>query len=177
MHGGAMNFSLQQFMSKFYQGIIIILLCIILISWVFSGIQTWRVTSLKSSYQLLDTKYKTDVAEAKTLTEQAKAKARTQEKRWAEQLLKAEQNHNEKMQKIIRDSNRAKSAVNRLSKQLDTAKKRMSSASNETLIEYANTNADLLKECINQYQYVAEKADEHAASQRKLDEAWLMNQR
>lgn len=168
-----MNFSLQQFMSKFYQVIIIILLCIILISWVFGGVQTWRITSWKSSYQLLDAKYKTDVAEAKTLTEQAKAKSRTQEKLWAEQLLKAEQNHNEKMQKIISDTNHAKSAVNRLSKQLDTAKKRMPSASTEALIEYANTNADLLKECINQYQFVAEKADEHANDAKRLSDAWM----
>ncbi len=77
------------------------------------------------------------------------------------------------MQKIISDSNRAKSAVNRLSKQLDTAKKRMSSASNKTLVEYANTNADLLKECITQYQYVAEKADEHANDAKRLSDSWI----
>lgn len=171
-----MNLALKQFISKFYQVIIIILLCIILISWVCCGVQTWRITSWKTSYQLLDAKYKTDVAQSKTLTEQAKAKARTQEKRWAEQRLKAEQKHNEQMQKIISDSNRAKSAVNRLSEQLDTAKKRMSSASNEALIEYANTNANLLKECINQYQYVAEKADEHANDAKRLNDSWLMNQ-
>ena len=170
-----MNISLKTFVSKFYQVIIIILLCIILISWVCCGVQTWRMTSWKSSYQLLDAKYKIDVAQAKTLTEQAKAKARTQEKVWAEQLLKAEQKHNEQMQKIMGDAHRAKSAVNRLSEQLDTAKKRMSSASNEALIEYANTNADLLKECINKYQYVAEKADEYANDAKRLSDSWVVS--
>ena len=94
---------------------------------------------------MLNAKYKTEVAEAKALTEQAKAEARTKEKEWSDKLLEAEKNHNAKMQEIIIDVNNAKSAVDGMSKQLDTATRRMSTASKETIIEYANTNSDILK--------------------------------
>ncbi|OTG87178.1 hypothetical protein B9T31_06105 [Acinetobacter sp. ANC 4558] len=119
-----------------------------------------------------EVKYKTEVAEAKALTEQAKAEARSKEKEWSDKLLEAEKYHNAKMQEIIIDVNHAKSTINSMSKQLDTATKRMSTASKETIIEYAHTNSDILQECIGQYQYVAEQADKHAADARRLSDAW-----
>ena len=167
-----MKLIIQEFISKFYQVIILVLLATILVLSIFGGVQTWRASSLKIDYQLLNAKYKTEVAEAKALTEQAKAEARTKEKEWSDKLLEAEKAHNAKMQEIIIDVNNAKSAVDGMSKQLDTATRRMSTASKETIIEYANTNSDILKECIGRYQWVAEQADKHAASQRKLEEAW-----
>ncbi|OTG86496.1 hypothetical protein B9T31_08390 [Acinetobacter sp. ANC 4558] len=167
-----MKIALQQFIDKFYQIIILVLLAIILILSIFSGTQTWRVQSLKTNYSLLNAQYKTEVAEAKALTEQAKAEARTKEKQWSDKLLEAERNHNAKMQEIIIDVNRAKSAINGMSKQIDKATSRMSTASKETIIEYATTNSDILKECIEQYQYMAEQADKHAADARRLSDAW-----
>ena len=167
-----MKIIIQEIIAKFYQVIILVLLAIILVLSIFGGVQTWRASSLKTDYQLLDAKYKTEVAEAKALTEQAKAEARTKEKEWSDKLLEAEKAHNAKMQEIIIDVNNAKSAVNSMSKQLDTATKRMSTASKETIIEYANTNSDILKECIGQYQWVAEQADKHAADAKRLSDAW-----
>ncbi|ALH95604.1 hypothetical protein [Acinetobacter equi] len=167
-----MKIIIQEFIAKFYQVIILILLAIILVLSIFGGVQTWRASSLKTDYQLLNAKYKTEVAEAKALTEQAKAEARTKEKEWSDKLLEVEKAHNAKMQEIIIDVNNAKSAVDGMSKQLDTATKRMSTASKETIIEYANTNSDVLKECIGQYQYVAEQADKHAADAKRLSDAW-----
>jgi len=167
-----MKIIIQEFISKFYQIIILVLLVIILVLSIFGGVQTWRASSLKTDYQRLDAKYKTEVAEAQALTEQAKAEARTKEKEWSDKLLEAEKAHNAKMQEIITDVNNAKSAVDGMSKQLDTATRRMSTASKETIIEYANTNSDILKECIGQYQYVAEQADKHAADAKRLSDAW-----
>ena len=167
-----MKLIIQEFIAKFYQVIILILLVIVSILSIFGGVQTWRASSLKTDYQLLDTQYKKEVAEAKALTEQAKAEAKTKEKEWSNKLLEAEKNHNAKMQEIIIDVNNAKSAVNGMSKQLDTATKRMSTASKETIIEYANTNSDILKECIGQYQWMAEQADKHATDAKRLSDAW-----
>jgi outer membrane murein-binding lipoprotein Lpp len=167
-----MKIIIQEFIAKFYQVIILVLLAIILILSIFGGIQTWRASLLKTDYQLLDAQYKKEVAEVKALTEQAKAEARTKEKEWSDQLLEAEKNHNAKMQEIITDVNNAKSAVNSMSKQLDTATRRMSTASKETIIEYANTNSDILKECIGRYQWVAEQADKHAVDAKRLSDAW-----
>ena len=167
-----MKIIIQEFISKFYQVIILVLLAIILALSIFGGIQTWRASSLKTDYQLLDAKYKKEVAEAKALTEQAIAEAKTTEKEWSDKLLEAEKNHNAKMQEIIIDVNNAKSAVSSMSKQLDTATRRMSTASKETIIEYANTNSDILKECIGQYQWMAEQADKHATDAKRLNDAW-----
>ncbi|WP_322853507.1 hypothetical protein, partial [Acinetobacter sp. ANC 4558] len=167
-----MKIALQQFIDKFYQIIILVLLAIILILSIFSGTQTWRVQSLKTNYSLLNAQYKTEVAETKALTEQAKAEARTKEKQWSDKLLEAERNHNAKMQEIIIDVNRAKSAINGMSKQIDKATSRMSTASKETIIEYATTNSDILKKCIIEYQYMAEQADKHATDARRLSDGW-----
>lgn len=72
------------------------------------------------------------------------------------------------MQEIITDVNYAQSAISSMSKQLKTATIRMSTASKEIIIEYANTNSDILKECIGQYQWVAEQADKHAADEKMI---------
>ena len=167
-----MKIFIQEFINKFYQIIIVILLAIILIGSIFGGVQTWRASAWKTDYQLLDAKYKTEVAEAKAETEKAKAEAREQEKNWAEQLLEAEKYYSESLKDIITDSSSTKSIIERMSKQINTATSRMSTATKETIIEYANTNSDILKECIGKYQYVAEQADKHAIDAKRLSDAW-----
>lgn len=49
---------------------------------------------------------------------------------------------------------------------------RLSSATKETIIEYTNTNNDILQDCIIKYRTVAEKADGHAADAERLIEGW-----
>ena len=51
----------------------------------------------------------------------------------------------------------------------------MSTATKEVIIEYANINCDILKECIGKYQYVAEQADKHAIDAKRLSDAWPEN--
>ncbi|WP_336950861.1 hypothetical protein [Acinetobacter sp. AS167] len=106
--------------------------------------------------------------------ENAKAKANSalKEKQWAEQKLKAEQNYNAKIKQIDSDADLAQSNADSLSKQLKVANSRLSSASKETIIEYTNTNSDILENCITEYRTVAEKADGHAADAERLREAW-----
>ncbi|QQC86891.1 hypothetical protein I9054_011075 [Acinetobacter bereziniae] len=45
----------------------------------------------------------------------------------------------------------------------------------ETIIEYTNTNSDILQNCITEYRTVAEKADGHAADAERLMGEWPEN--
>ena len=102
----------------------------------------------------------------------AKASAAIKEKQWSEQQLKAEQNYNAKIKQIESDSRLANASADSLSKQLKVASSRLSSATKETIIEYTNTNSDILENCITEYRAVAEKADGHAADAERLIESW-----
>lgn len=170
MYGGTVM--LQVFLAKFYEAIICILMALFLIVSIGLGVQTWRLSSIQSNYELLDAKYQTDLAKSEALTEKAKADAIKTEKEWSEKLLTAEINHNEQVQKILADSNDAKSAIDRLSKQINTASSRMSTATKETIIEYANTSGDILEKCVNEYRTMAQRADEHAADAKRLSDSW-----
>lgn len=169
MYGGAV---MQAFLAKFYETVIITLAVFLLLAITALGVQSWRVNHFKSEYTLLNAKYKTEVAEAKALAEQAKASAAIKEKQWSEQQLKAEQNYNAKIKQIKSDSRLASASVDSLSKQLKVANGRLSSASKETIVEYTNTSSDILENCITEYRTVAEKADGHAADAEKLIETW-----
>ena len=163
---------MQAFLAKFYETVIITLAVFLLLAITALGIQSWRINHYKSEFTLLDAKYKTEVAEAKALAEQAKASAAIKEKQWSEQQLKAEQNYNAKIKQIKSDADIAQSSANSLSKQLKIAGSRLSSASKETIVEYTIANSDILENCITEYRTVAEKADGHAADAERLRDAW-----
>ena len=163
---------MQAFLAKFYETVIIVLAVFLLLTITALGIQSWRVNHFKSEYTLLDAKYKTEVAEAKALAEQAKASAAIKEKQWSEQQLKAEQNYNAKIKQIESDADLAQSSADSLSKQLKIAGSRLSSSSKETIVEYTIANSDILENCITEYRTVAEKADGHAADAERLRDAW-----
>ena len=160
------------FIAKFYEAVIITMAVFLLLVLIGFGVQTWRVSAWQDDYALLDAKYQTDLAKAEALTEKAKADAIVKEKQWSEKLLKAEIQHREDIKQIIIDSNSAKSAIDRLSKQIDTASNRMSTATRETIIEYASASGVVLEKCVNEYRTVAQRADEHAADAKRLSEAW-----
>ncbi len=160
------------FITKFYEAVIIFLAAFLLLALIGFGVQTWRVSSWQDDYALLESKYQTDLVKAEALTEKAKADAITKEKQWSEKLLKAEIQHREDIKQIIADSNSAKSAIDRLSKQIDTASSRMSTATRETIIEYAIASGVVLEKCVDEYRTVAQRADEHAADAKRLSEAW-----
>ena len=163
---------IQSFLAKFYETVIIAMAVFLLLAITALGIQSWRVNHFKSEYTLLNAKYKTEVAEAKALAEQAKASAAIKEKQWSEQQLKAEQNFNAKIKQIESDSRIANASADSLSKQLKVANSRLSSASKETIVEYTIANSDILENCITEYRTVAEKADGHAADAERLRDAW-----
>ncbi|MDQ8934483.1 hypothetical protein [Acinetobacter rudis] len=160
------------YLAKSYKAIIIVLMAFLLLGGIGLSIQSWRVDHCQAEYQLLDAKFKTQVAESQALTEKAKVEAATKEKQWSEQQLKAEQNHNVKIKQVMADATRAQSTADRLSKQLDTAKSRVSTAPRETIIKYVNTSSDILQECIAEYRTLEEAADGHAVDVGRLSEGW-----
>ncbi|MFW2098301.1 hypothetical protein ACG9ZL_19140 [Acinetobacter sp. ULE_I057] len=163
---------MQAFLAKFYETVIIVLAVFLLLAITALGVQSWRVNHFKSEYTLLNAKYKTEVAEAKALAQEAKASAALKEKHWSEQQLKAEQNYNAKIKQIKSDADIAQSSADSLSKQLKIAGSRLSSSTKETIVEYTIANSDILENCITEYRTVAEKADEHAADAERLRDAW-----
>lgn len=163
---------IKAFIAKFYEAVIIFLTAFLLLVLIGLGVQTWRASTWQKYYDTLDAKYQTDLAKAEALTEKAKADALVKEKQWSEKLLNAEIQHREDIKHIIADSNSAKSAIDRLSKQIDTASSRMSTATRETIIEYSNASGVILEKCVNEYRAVAQRADEHAADAKRLSDAW-----
>jgi len=166
---------MQAFLAKFYETVIIAMAVFLLLIITALGIQSWRVNHFKSEYTLLNAKYKTEVAEAKALAEQAKASAALKEKQWSKQQLKAEQNYNAKIKQIQSDADLANASADSLSKQLKIASSRLPTATRETVIEYNETANKLLENCTNSNIWMAERADAERVDKEKLIEAWPVN--
>lgn len=144
--------------------IIILLICCLF--------QSCQVNKQVGQIKNLKQQHADYITQQNLAAEKAKVQAAQQEKVWAEQITKAEQNYNAKLKQIQSDADSARSSADSLSKQLVSAKQRMSTASRETVIEYSNTGSDILESCITEYRGVAQKADEHAADAKRLSKAW-----
>ena len=152
--------------TKYWRECIIVALAFLLLICLF--IQNHQAAEIKDQKQL----HADYVAAQELAIAKAKADATIQEKVWSEKITKAEQNYNAKIKQIQSDAIAAQSSANSLSKQLNEANKRLSAASRETVIEYADSSSDILESCITEYRNVAQKADEHAADAERLSEAW-----
>ncbi|MPW44785.1 hypothetical protein [Acinetobacter guerrae] len=152
--------------AKFWRECIIVFLAFLLLICMF--VQNHQAAEIKDQKRL----HANYITQQQLAAEKSKVQAAQQEKVWAEQITKAEQNYNAKIKQIESDASDAQSSANSLSKQLSIAKQRLSAASKETIIEYTNTSSDILESCITEYRNVAQKADEHAADAERLSEAW-----
>lgn len=144
--------------------IIILLVCCLF--------QSYQINKLAGQVKDLKQQHADYITQQQLATEKAKVQAAQNERRWAEQITQAEQNYNVKIKQIQSDADSAHSSADSLSKQLSIAKQRLSTAARETIIEYADSSSDILEACTAQYRAVAQKADEHAASQRRLEDMW-----
>lgn len=109
------------------------------------------------------------------LTEKAKASVTAQELLWQQKLTEVQYNANKKINEADAARRTADAVATGLSKQLNTANKRLSEATRETAIEYATTSNSVLESCITEYRVMAEKADGHAIAQMTLEESWPVN--
>lgn len=97
------------------------------------------------------------------------------ERAWSDKYIEVEQNAIKKIQDANAAARSADLAANGLSKQLIEANKRLSTASQETIIEYTITNNELLEACTAEYRSMAEKADGHAVDVERLNDIWPEN--
>ena len=152
--------------AKFWRECIIVFLAFLLLICMF--VQNHQAAEIKDQKQ----QHADYVTQQEIAAEKSKTQAAQQEQKWAEQITQAEQNYNAKIKQINADAIAAQSSANSLSKQLASAKQRLSTASRETVIEYADSSSDILESCITEYRNVAQKADEHAADAERLSNAW-----
>lgn len=144
--------------------IIILLICCLF--------QSYQVNQQVGQIKNLKQQHADYITQQQLAAEKAKVQAAQQERRWAEQITKAEQNYNAKIKQIQSDADSARSSADSLSKQIASAKQRMSTAPREAIVEYADSSSDILEACTAEYQFMAQKADEHAADAERLSEAW-----
>lgn len=86
--------------------------------------------------------------------------------------MESEQNANKNLQVALAAASDSALAVDRLSKQISYSDKRLSSGSNQALIEYAKTCNSVLETMADRGGAIAKSADEHAIDAERLDQAW-----
>ncbi|MDS7693921.1 hypothetical protein N7562_06945 [Acinetobacter soli] len=134
--------------------------------------QSCQVNKLAGQVKDLKQQHADYITQQQLAAEKAKVQAAQQERRWAEQIIQAEQHYNAKIKQIQSDADSARSSADSLSKQLSITKQHVSTASRETIIEYADSSSDILESCITEYRAMAQKADEHAADAERLIMMW-----
>lgn len=108
----------------------------------------------------------------KTAINKAQEQKAITEKAWSDKYIKVEQNAIKKIQDANAAARSADVAASGLSKQLNEANKRLSTAPHQTIVEYTITNSELLEACTAEYRSLAEKADGHAIDVERLSEVW-----
>lgn len=94
------------------------------------------------------------------------------EQAWSQDLLESERNANKNLQVALAAASDSALAVDRLSKQISDTDKRLSTGSNQALIEYAKTCNSVLETMAERGGTIAAAADGHAIDAEKLDQAW-----
>ena len=151
---------------KYWRECIIAVLAFLLLICLF--IQNHQAAEIKDQKRL----HANYITQQQLAAEKSKVQAAQQEKVWAEQITKAEQNYNAKIKQIESDASDAQSSANSLSKQLNEANKRLSTASRETSNEYCATLGNVFERSIEEYTKMARYADEHRANEERLSDAW-----
>lgn len=152
--------------AKFWRECIIVFLAFLLLICMF--IQNHQAAEIKDQKQ----QHADYVTQQEIAAEKSKTQAAQQEQKWAEQITQAEQNYNAKIKQINADAIAAQSSANSLSKQLASAKQRLSTASRETSDEYCATLGNVFERSIEEYTKMARYADEHRATEERLSDAW-----
>ncbi|MBC6785667.1 hypothetical protein CKN53_04120 [Acinetobacter baumannii] len=94
------------------------------------------------------------------------------EQAWSQELLESERNANKNLQVALAAASDSALAVDRLSKQISDSDKRLSTGSNQAIIEYAKTCNFVLETMADRGGAIAKSADEHAIDAERLDQAW-----
>ncbi|MFW2122475.1 hypothetical protein ACG94O_05730 [Acinetobacter ursingii] len=152
--------------AKFWRECIIAVLAFLLLICLF--IQNHQAAEIKDQKQ----QHADYITQQQLATERAKVQAAQNERRWAERITQTEQNYNVKIKQIQSDATAAQSSANSLSKQLASAKQRLSAASREASDEYCTTLGNVFERSVEEYTKMARYADEHRANEERLSGAW-----
>lgn len=156
---------------------------LIIVLVIYGVFQTWQVNRLASDLNNADAlcatkvnqvktelkQYKTDQAEA---NQKAKTAVATLQQQWSEKLLKVEQNASKKIQDAAAAASALDLANHGLSQQISRANERLSSASRETIAEYAKTCNLVLEGLAVEGGRIAKAADGHEIDTERLEESW-----
>ncbi|ENW84315.1 hypothetical protein F909_00222 [Acinetobacter sp. ANC 3929] len=94
------------------------------------------------------------------------------EQAWSQDLLESERNANKNLQVALAAASDSALAVDRLSKQVSDTNKRLSSGTDEAVIEYGKTCNFVLQTMAERGGAIAAAADGHAIDAERLDQAW-----
>ena len=94
------------------------------------------------------------------------------EQAWSQDLLESERNANKNLQVALAAASDSALAVDRLSKQISDTNKRLSSGTDEAIVEYGKTCNFVLKTMADRGGAIAAAADGHAIDAERLDQAW-----
>lgn len=150
-------------------------------NWKFIVMATLAIALAFSITSCTSKSHQIDLLESqKTLVETQRDLARSEsaaasletESMWANQLLESERYANENLQVALAAASDNALAVDRLSKQISDADKRMSTASSQALVEYGKTCNSVLNTMAERGRTISKAADGHAIDAERLDQAW-----
>ena len=127
----------------------------------------WKTQGWRLGEQIADIERASAEASAK-----AQAAARAAEQSFALQLQKAQDESAKRETKLRADVADARRSVDGLRGTLYNFRASLPNAAPATVIARADTAAELLGTCADEYRSVAEAADRHAADALMLREAW-----
>ena len=156
---------------------------LIIVLALYSAFQTWQSNSLANDLNKAGTQCTEKVNQAKSELKQYKADQKeaietakttvaTQQQKWAEKLLKVEQNASKKIQDAAAAARSVDVANSGLSEQISRANERLSSASSEAVAEYAKTCNLVLEGLAVEGGRIAQAADGHEIDTERLEESW-----
>lgn len=134
---------------------------------VLAGVLSWNVQGWRLGERI--NAMQAEYAEAAT---KADAETRAKEQAFAKQLQEAHDAANKREIKLRADVAAARRSVDGLRDTLYSFRASLPNASPSAIVARADTAAELLGTCVNEYRSVAEAADRHAAEVVMLRDAW-----
>lgn len=139
----------------------------ILVAAALAGAGAWRVQEWRYDAQIEGLK-----AQHAEATAKAQSDARATEKALSDKLHEAQNNATKRENKLRNDAAAARSTADGLRDTIYSIRADLPSYSQSAAAKTADTAAELLGVCTDEYRSVAESADRHAADALMLREAW-----
>ena len=134
---------------------------------ILAGVLAWQVQAWRYDAQIEGLK-----AQHAEATAKAQSDARATEKALSDKLQEAQNNATKRENKLRNDAAAARRTADGLRNTIYSIRADLPSYSQSAAAKTADTAAELLQQCADEYRSVAEAADRHAADAVMLFEAW-----